>query len=71
MVAVDVLRRSRFADTGVYDSSADFEQIIAERFPNEFNATNDENGTFDNRKTFAYVPAFIPDGMFLDADINC
>ena len=30
-----------------------------------------EDGTFDNRKTFAYVPAFIPDGMFLDADINC
>lgn len=22
-----------------------------------------EDGTFENRKTFAYVPSFIPDGM--------
>lgn len=33
----------------VYDSGAEFEQIIAERFPADFNANNDENGTFDNR----------------------
>ncbi|HMB91282.1 MAG TPA: choice-of-anchor I family protein, partial [Rhodothermales bacterium] len=35
--------------TLVYDSADDFERITAERFPNEFNATNDENDTFDNR----------------------
>ncbi len=33
----------------VYDSGADFEQITANLFPNDFNANNDENGTFDNR----------------------
>ncbi|CAN9083527.1 lactonase [Alternaria alternata] len=26
-----------------------------------------EDGTFDNRKTFAYVPAFIPDGVHADS----
>jgi len=26
-----------------------------------------EDGTFDNRKTFAYVPAFIPDGVHTDS----
>ncbi|MEM9480904.1 MAG: choice-of-anchor I family protein [Verrucomicrobiota bacterium] len=33
----------------VYDSGDDFEQIIAERFPADFNSTNDENDSFDNR----------------------
>jgi hypothetical protein len=42
---------SIWADDGtlVYDSGDDFEQITAMRFPEEFNATNDENDTFDNR----------------------
>jgi 2',3'-cyclic-nucleotide 2'-phosphodiesterase / 3'-nucleotidase / 5'-nucleotidase len=35
--------------TLVYDSGADLERITAELFPEEFNATNDENGSFDNR----------------------
>ncbi len=33
----------------VYDSGADFEQITANLFPNDFNANNDENGTFESR----------------------
>jgi 2',3'-cyclic-nucleotide 2'-phosphodiesterase (5'-nucleotidase family) len=33
----------------VYDSGAEFEQITAALFPGDFNANNDENGTFDNR----------------------
>ena len=33
----------------VYDSGEDFEQITARALPNDFNATNDENGSFDNR----------------------
>jgi DNA-binding beta-propeller fold protein YncE len=33
----------------VYDSGDQFEQITAELLPEEFNATNDENGSFDDR----------------------
>lgn len=33
----------------VYDSGADFENITASVLPNDFNSTNDENDSFDNR----------------------
>lgn len=33
----------------VFDSGDDFEQIIAQLNPENFNSTNDENGSFDNR----------------------
>jgi DNA-binding beta-propeller fold protein YncE len=33
----------------VFDSGDALERITAEAFPDEFNSTNDENGTFDNR----------------------
>lgn len=33
----------------VYDSRSDFEEIIAEQLPDDFNSTNDENDSFDNR----------------------
>ena len=33
----------------VWDSGEDFEIITAAAYPDDFNATNDENGTFDNR----------------------
>ena len=33
----------------VFDSGAEFEQITAALFPDDFNSTNDENDTFDNR----------------------
>ena len=33
----------------VYDSGDEFEQITAKFLPNDFNSTNDENGSFDNR----------------------
>lgn len=33
----------------VYDSGDDFEQITAELIPENFNSTNDENDSFDNR----------------------
>lgn len=33
----------------VFDSGDDIEQITAEAYPDDFNSTNDENGTFDNR----------------------
>ena len=33
----------------VFDSGDDFERITAERIPNDFNATNDENDSFDGR----------------------
>ncbi|MDZ4769290.1 MAG: choice-of-anchor I family protein [Chloroflexota bacterium] len=33
----------------VFDSGDDFEQITAEMFPEEFNSTHDENGSFDDR----------------------
>ena len=33
----------------IYDSGDDFETIIAEQFPDDFNSTNDENDSFDNR----------------------
>lgn len=33
----------------VYDSGSDFERITAARIPADFNSTNDENGSFDNR----------------------
>ena len=33
----------------VYDSGSDFEDNTAERLPNDFNSTNDENGSFDDR----------------------
>ena len=33
----------------VYDSRDEFEQITAELFPDDFNSTNDENDSFDNR----------------------
>ncbi len=35
--------------TQVFDSGDAFEQITAMRFPADFNANNDENGTFDTR----------------------
>ena len=33
----------------VFDSGSDFEQYTAELIPDDFNATNDENASFDNR----------------------
>jgi hypothetical protein len=33
----------------VYDSGSDFERITADLIPDDFNSTNDENGSFDNR----------------------
>ncbi len=33
----------------VYDSGDELAQITAAAFPNDFNSTNDENGSFDNR----------------------
>jgi hypothetical protein len=33
----------------VYDSGSDFERIIGEEYPEDFNSTNDENGDFDGR----------------------
>lgn len=33
----------------VFDSGSDFERITANLFPTDFNATNDENGSFENR----------------------
>ena len=33
----------------VFDSGSDFEAIIANRLPDEFGSTNDENGSFDDR----------------------
>jgi hypothetical protein len=33
----------------VYDSGADFEDITAAMLPDDFNSTNDENDSFDNR----------------------
>lgn len=33
----------------VFDSGDDFERIIAQRNPENFNSTNDENGSFDDR----------------------
>jgi hypothetical protein len=33
----------------VYDSGSDFEDITAKLIPDDFNSTNDENGSFDNR----------------------
>jgi hypothetical protein len=33
----------------VYDSGSDFEDITAELLPDDFNSTNDENDSFDNR----------------------
>jgi hypothetical protein len=33
----------------VWDSGSAFEQITAAAFPDDFNATNDENGSFDDR----------------------
>ena len=33
----------------VFDSGSDFEQYTAELIPNDFNSTNDENDSFDNR----------------------
>lgn len=33
----------------VFDSGDAFEQITAETYPEDFNATNDENGSFDDR----------------------
>ena len=33
----------------VFDSGDLLEQITADRFPDDFNSTNDENGSFDNR----------------------
>ena len=35
--------------TLVFDSDDDFEQITADQLPDDFNANNDENDTFDNR----------------------
>ena len=42
---------SIWSDEGelVYDSGADFENITASLIPDDFNSTNDENGSFDNR----------------------
>lgn len=42
---------SIWSSTGelVYDSGADFERIIAEMYPDDFNSSNDENGDFDGR----------------------
>jgi len=33
----------------VFDSGSDFEEITAAQIPDNFNSTNDENGSFDNR----------------------
>lgn len=33
----------------VFDSGSDFEMITADVFPDDFNSTNDENDSFDNR----------------------
>ena len=33
----------------LYDSGSDFERITAELLPEDFNSTNDENDSFDNR----------------------
>jgi 2',3'-cyclic-nucleotide 2'-phosphodiesterase (5'-nucleotidase family) len=33
----------------VWDSGSQFEQIIANRYPNDFNSNNDENDSFDKR----------------------
>ena len=33
----------------VYDSGSDFERITASLIPDDFNSTNDENGSFDDR----------------------
>ncbi|MEL7530287.1 MAG: choice-of-anchor I family protein [Bacteroidota bacterium] len=33
----------------IYDSGDEFEQLTAAFLPNEFNSTDDENGSFDNR----------------------
>ena len=33
----------------IYDSGSDFEQLIAELMPDDFNSNNDENDSFDNR----------------------
>ncbi|MEM8585498.1 MAG: choice-of-anchor I family protein, partial [Bacteroidota bacterium] len=33
----------------VFDSGNDFERILAEEFPNDFNSNNDENDSFDSR----------------------
>ncbi len=33
----------------IYDSGSDFERLIAKLNPDNFNSTNDENGSFDNR----------------------
>ena len=33
----------------IYDSGDDFEQITAEQFPEDFNANNDENDSFESR----------------------
>ncbi len=33
----------------VYDSGSDFERLLADIIPADFNATNDENASFDNR----------------------
>ena len=42
---------SIWSSTGtlIYDSGDDFEQILATEEPDNFNSTNDENDTFDNR----------------------
>jgi len=37
------------AGNPVFDSGDDFEQITAGLIPNDFNSTNDENGSFDDR----------------------
>ncbi len=37
------------AGNRVFDSGDDFEQIIADQFPADFNSNNDENGSFDAR----------------------
>ncbi len=33
----------------VFDSADGFEQVLADQFPEDFNSTNDENDSFDNR----------------------
>lgn len=33
----------------IFDSGSDFEKIIADRLPDDFGSTNDENDSFDNR----------------------
>lgn len=33
----------------VWDSGSAFEEIVAAELPDDFNSTNDENGSFDNR----------------------